>query len=66
MTADIPRIDVEAARTRTQSGQALLVCAYDDEQKCRSMLLEDAITLGEFEARRGDLAPDQDIILYCA
>lgn len=66
MNEDIPRIDVEAARTRVQAGQALLVCAYDDEQKCRSMLLEDAITLGELEARRGDLPPQQDIILYCA
>lgn len=64
--ADDDRIDVEATRLRVQAGQALLVCAYDDVDKCRSMLLEDAITLADFEQRRGQLPPDQEIILYCA
>ena len=32
--SDNMRIDVEEARRQVESGQALLVCAYEDEAKC--------------------------------
>lgn len=63
--AEPKRISPERARERVQSGAALLVCAYDNEERCRRMLLEGAITLGELEARLPSLSPDQEIIFYC-
>ena len=64
--ADVERIPVEAARQRVQNGQALLVCAYEDEAKCGSMRLEGAITTGELKGRLGSLPKSQEIITYCA
>ena len=45
---------------------ALLVCAYDDEAKCRSIKLEGAITSGELRERLPSLPKSQEIISYCA
>jgi hypothetical protein len=60
------RIEAIEARQRVQSGQALLVCAYDDEAKCATMKLEGAISLGAFEARSPSLPKNQEIVFYCA
>lgn len=43
----------------------LLVCAYDDPEKCRRYRIEGAISLAELKARE-PLAPDQEVIFYCA
>ena len=64
--AEIERVEAEEARRKVESGDALLVCAYDDEAKCGSMKLEGAITLGELREMVPSLAKDRDIILYCA
>ncbi|HVS04190.1 MAG TPA: ArsR family transcriptional regulator, partial [Thermoanaerobaculia bacterium] len=61
---EAPRIDVEEARRKVESGATLLVCAYDDEEKCRKLALEGSITLQELETRRP--GRDQEIIFYCA
>ena len=64
--ADIPRISVQDARESMQSGQATLVCAYEDDDKCRRMRLQNAISFNDFRRRLRILAKDQPIILYCA
>jgi hypothetical protein len=64
--AEIERISVEEARRRTQAGQALLVCAYDDEEKCRKLGLEGAIPLSGLRARVSTLPKDKELIFYCA
>ncbi|MFZ5447427.1 MAG: rhodanese-like domain-containing protein [Thermodesulfobacteriota bacterium] len=51
---------------KVQSGQTLLVCAYDDEAKCRRLHLEGAITLAEFKTRIPTLSKDREIVFYCA
>jgi hypothetical protein len=66
MKREVPRIDAAEARERTRSGRALLVCAYDDDQKCRSMLLAGAIPKSELERRGASLDATREIILYCA
>lgn len=45
---------------------ALLVCAYDDEEKCRSMRLPDSLTLRELNDRLPSLSKDQELVFYCA
>jgi hypothetical protein len=49
-----------------QSGEALLVCAYDNESKCDTMKLDGAISFGAFEAKAPSLLKNLEIIFYCA
>jgi len=58
------RIDAQQARQRVQSGEALLVCAYDDEKKCRGLGIEEAVTLTELRSR--DIGRDHEIVFFCA
>ncbi len=58
------RIPPEEARRKVMSGEALLVCAYEDEEKFRKKHLEDAISLQEFKTRLPFLSREQEIIFY--
>jgi hypothetical protein len=58
------RISAQEARKKVQAGEALLVCAYEDEEKFRKMHLEDAISLTEFRKRVDSLSREQEIIFY--
>ena len=64
--AEVARIDPETARRKMKEGSAVLVCAYDDEEKCRKVALEGAMTLKQFEARAATLPRDREVIFYCA
>ena len=64
--AEVERIEAEEARGKVQRGDALLVCAYEDEAKCGSMRLEGAMTWGELKRQMASLPEDREIILYCA
>lgn len=60
------RVEPEVVRERVQSGDALLVCAYDDDSKFRRVPLEGAIPLSEFKSKVSALPKDQEIFFYCA
>ena len=62
----VPRMDESEARRKVQAGEALLICAYADEAKCRSMRLDGTITLSELQARLPSLPKNQTLIFYCA
>lgn len=62
--ADIERISVEEARRKVKASQALLVCAYDDDEKYRRVNLEGSISLGAFQARLGAVPKTKEIIFY--
>lgn len=62
----IPRISPDEARQRLRDDGALLVCAYDDESKCRESNIAGAITLQELRRRESDLDPGQKLVFYCA
>ena len=64
--ADVPRIDVSEARHKVEAGQALLVCAYDDEAKCGRIKLAGSITLQELRKRLPSLPKNQELIFFCA
>lgn len=64
--ADIQRISATDAHARTQGGEALLVCAYDDPSKFGTMRLEGAISLRELEAMAPTLDKGRELIFYCA
>ena len=58
--------DVAEGRRNVAGGEALLVCAYEDESKCGRIKLEGAISLAEFQRLAGSLPKDKEIIFYCA
>ena len=60
------RISVEQARSHVEAGDALLVCAYDDEERFRTIHLEGGISREELRQREPALSKEQEIIFYCA
>ena len=60
------RIRPEETFEKLKAGTALLVCAYDDEEKFKRLRLEGAISFNELRSRLGALPKDQEIIFYCA
>ena len=64
--AEIERISVEDAHRKVAANQALLVCAYEDDAKCRMVILEGSISLTSFQSKAASLPKDQEIIFFCA
>ena len=60
------RIDPQQARRDVNSGNALLVCAYDEAEKSQKYRLTKALLLGDLQAQEANLAKDREIIFYCA
>jgi len=58
------RISAEETQWKVTSGKALLVCAYDNDDKFGRMHLQDAISLRDFKSRLAALPKDQEIIFY--
>jgi len=62
--ADPVRITADVARAKVLSRQAVLVCAYEDEEKFKKARLEGAVSLIEFRDMIATLPKDQEIIFY--
>ena len=60
------RISTEETRQRVRAGSALLVCAYDDDEKFKNNHLQGAISFSEFKSKLPSLPQDQEFIFYCA
>jgi rhodanese-related sulfurtransferase len=65
-SSTVERISPQPARRHVESGDALLVCAYDNEEKYQQNHLDGAISLDEFKLRANAIPKDQEIIFYCA
>jgi hypothetical protein len=63
--ADVERIDPETVRRAVEASRAWLVCAYEDRQRCRGIMLEGAIDMDELEARLPTAPKDQMMVFYC-
>jgi hypothetical protein len=61
--ADVEQISAQQAHTKATSNQALLVCAYEDEAKCRMLNLDGSISFTSFKSRVS-LPKSQEIIFY--
>jgi len=59
-------IGVDEAKAHVQRAIGILVCAYQDEGKCRDIAFPGALTLQELERRLDQLPSGQEIIFYCA
>jgi hypothetical protein len=58
------RVTAAEVYGKLKSGEALLVCAYEDELKFKAMQLEGGISLNEFKSKLPLLAKDQEIVFY--
>lgn len=63
---DIERISVQDAHKKVQANHALLVCAYEDDAKCRALNLDGSISLTNFRTTAASLPKGQEIIFFCA
>jgi hypothetical protein len=63
---EFTRLSPQETRQRVTSDSALLVCAYEDDEKCNRLRLEGAISLTEFKSKVSGLSKDEEIIFYCA
>jgi hypothetical protein len=67
MTGTVDRISPQQAMRDLHAGTgALLVCAYDSDEKFQKNRLDGAISLSDFRGRENDLPRDEEIIFYCA
>ena len=62
--ADIERISAQQAHAKAKSNEALLVCAYEDDAKCRMVNLDGSISFTSFKSRAASLPKTQEIIFY--
>jgi hypothetical protein len=60
------RIGPEEAYRHVKSGEAILVCAYEDEATFQKMRLDMAISFGEFQKLLPEIPKEREIIFYCA
>jgi hypothetical protein len=65
MIMDIESVSAPEVREKIRHQSALLVCAYEDEEKFRTFPLEGGISLNEFKSKIGELNKDQETIFYC-
>ena len=63
--AELEGISAEEVRRKVKSGKVLPVCAYDEEERFRSVHVGGAISFQEFEDRLPSLSKDQEIVFYC-
>jgi hypothetical protein len=62
--AEIERISAQETHTKAKANQALLVCAYEDEAKCRMFNLDGSISFTSFKSRVNSLSKCQEVIFY--
>lgn len=60
------RISPETVRSKVEAGEAILVCAYEDDGMFRKVQLAGAIPLSEFRSRLPSLERSHEIVFYCA
>lgn len=60
------RLSAPDVRDKLINESALLVCAYDDDDKFKQFHLSGAISLSEFKSKTNTLKKDQEIFFYCA
>jgi hypothetical protein len=64
--AEPERISPEEVNKKLKAGSALLVCAYDDEEKFRMFHIEGALSFNQFKSKLPSISKDQEIVFYCA
>ena len=59
------RVTAQEALEKVRSREALLVCAYMEDEKFRKMQLEGATSYSEFKKKVASIPKDKEIVFYC-
>jgi hypothetical protein len=59
------RVTAEEVYGKSKSGKALLVCAYEDEEKFKKLQLEGAISFNAFKSKLASVSKGEEIVFYC-
>jgi len=62
----IKRLSPQDAHDKVQDGKALLICAYDSDEKFSQMALDGAISFDEYRSMQPTLPRNKELIFYCA
>jgi hypothetical protein len=65
MTVPI-KISAEEVYQKLKSSDAILVCAYDSDEKYERFRIENSIPFSQFKSMLPSLPKAQEIIFYCA
>ena len=57
-------IDAREAFEHVKNNAALLICAYESDEKFHKLHLEGAIPLSEFQSLSATVGKDQELIFY--
>jgi len=49
-----------------KAGAAILVCAYEDDEKFKALHLDGAISFNEFRSNLPSLSKNREMVFYCA
>jgi hypothetical protein len=61
------RLEPQEVRRRMQGDDgALLVCAYNDTEKCKKQGIEESIPYPEFESKLDSIPKSKEIVFFCA
>ena len=60
------RISAEEAHKKLKAGTAIVVCAYEDDNKFKTFHLEGALSFNEFKSKLSSLSKDQEMAFYCS
>jgi hypothetical protein len=58
------RVKPEEVYPKVKSGEAILVCAYNDDEEYKRINLEGSISLSEFYSKLPQYSKEQDIIFF--
>jgi len=62
----VTEIGAKQARHDVEISDALLVCAYESQEKFESHYLQGAMSLDDLHEHEGSLSKQREIIFYCA
>jgi hypothetical protein len=60
------RISPKELYEKLRTGAAILVCAYEDDEKFKALHLEGAISFNDFRLNLPSLSKNREIAFYCA
>ncbi|MCO6437646.1 MAG: ArsR family transcriptional regulator [Phycisphaerae bacterium] len=61
------RVQADAVRKRMGKDDGpLLVCAYDNEEKCRNFGIGEAISYPKLKSRLDSISKSKELVFFCA
>lgn len=60
------RVKPDEVRQRMKDNGAMLVCAYDDSEKCRKIGIAESIPYPDLKSKLDSIPKSREIVFFCA